>query len=177
MDREIMMIETLENNEPPLTIRKCVGCGYCCIKTPCDVARRLYPGVRSCPQLLWIEEDNRYKCGLMMISGPIGVEYKKELYAGAGCCSALNSWRQDVKKRDNLDMDMIWNPLDQIFQIFLRRLASEFISNDSIFLAVSGMEKELEEKGYSKKEIEHIKTMILYQFRQNQSNFNEKFMG
>jgi hypothetical protein len=171
------MIKVREDNGIPYPVRECVGCGYCCIKTPCDAARRLYPGARSCPQLLWIEQESRYKCGLMMIAGPVGQGYKSELYAGAGCCSGLNSWRKDVKKRDHLDMDMMWNPLDPIFQIFIRRLSANFVSSDTISLTIASMDKELKEKGYSDRETNHIKTMILHQFCQNRSKFTEEFIG
>lgn len=171
------MIEIREDDGVPYPTKECVGCGYCCIKTLCDAARRLYPGARSCPQLLWIEEDNRYKCGLMMIAGPVGQGYRAELYAGAGCCSGLNSWRQDVKKRDHLDMDLTWNPLDPLFQTFIKCFANNFVSSDVVVLTVGMMEKPLKEKGYSEREIAHIKTIILHQFRQNRMSFMEGFCG
>lgn len=171
------MIDVREDDGIPYPVKECVGCGYCCIKTPCDAARRLYPGVRSCPQLLWIEEDSRYKCGLMMIAGPVGQGYRAELYAGAGCCSGLNSWRQDVKKRDHLDMDMVWNPLDPIFQIFLKCFANCFVSSDVVTLTLGMMVKYLEEKGYSEREIKHIQTMIVHNFRENRMSFMEEFSG
>jgi hypothetical protein len=157
--------------------RECVGCGYCCAKTPCDASRRLYPGADHCPQLLWMEEDKRYKCSLMMIAGLVGEGYRKELYAGEGCCSGLNSWRKDVKQRDRLDRDNYWNPLDPIFQIFLKCFAANFISSDSIKLIIIQMAERLKLKGYSDKEIIHIQTTISQMFSQNQSSFMKGFMG
>jgi hypothetical protein len=160
-----------------IRVRLCVGCGYCCIKTPCDASRRLYRGADHCPQLLWIEEDKRYKCGLMIIAGLVGEGYRKELYAGEGCCSGLNSWRQDVKKRDRIDKNNHGNPLDPVFQIFLRCMGGNFISGDSMQLAIIQMQPHLEERGYSKIEINHIKTSIVQVFSQNQSSFMKGFVG
>jgi hypothetical protein len=170
-------IEVREDDGVPYPTRECVGCGYCCSETQCDASRRLYPGADHCPQLLWIEEDERYKCGLMLIAGPVGLGYKAELYVGAGCCSGLNSWRKDVKKRDRLDKDAYWNPLDQLFQIFLKCYANNFVGSDVMILTVGMMEKYLKETGYSEKEIKHIQTTILHQFRQNRMSFMEDFCG
>jgi len=146
------------------------------MKTLCGAARRLYPGARRCPQLTWIEQENRYKCGLMMIAGPVGQGYRKELYAGAGCSSSLNSWRQDVQKRDE-EIQAKSNPLDPIFQIFIRELGRGFITGDAVSLSVIAMEKPLEEQGYSKVEIKTIQGTILHFFRQQRSSFMDGFMG
>ena len=160
-----------------IRVRRCVGCGYCCAKTPCDASRRLYPGADHCPQLLWMEEDKRYKCSLMLIAGLVGEGYRKELYAGEGCCSGLNSWRKDVKKRDRLDKDNYWNPLDPIFQMFLKYLGESFFSGDAMQLIIYQMQVGLQEKGYSEKEITHIQKTIVQMFSQNQSSFMKGFVG
>jgi len=171
------MIDVREDDGVPYVARDCVGCGYCCIKTPCDASRRLYPGARRCPQLTWIENEHRYKCGLMMIAGPVGQGYRAELYAGAGCCSGLNSWRNDVKERDHLDMDFSWNPLDPVFQSFIKSLSQNFISSDSISLTILGMTTDLQNKGYSEREIDYIKANITHIFTQNSSKFSKEFIG
>lgn len=75
----------------------CVGCGYCCMKTPCWVAFRVYGySIKECPALLW--DTARYICVLIRDHPDIA----KELYAGEGCCSRLNSWRKDVVRRDTV---------------------------------------------------------------------------
>jgi hypothetical protein len=79
-------------------MKKCVGCGYCCIKAKCAGSQRLYPDAKICPQLHW--QGDRYFCGLMFLPGIEGATYRKELAAGEGCYSGLNSWRKDVCRRD-----------------------------------------------------------------------------
>ncbi len=63
-----------------MKIDQCNGCGYCCMSTPCDVSRRLYKSADICPQLQWNEDKARYFCGLMLLPGNIGFEYRKELH-------------------------------------------------------------------------------------------------
>jgi len=158
-----------------MKVKKCVGCGYCCMKTPCDVARRLYPGATVCPQLIWTDE--RYECGLMKISGPLGADYRNELHAGAGCCCGLNTWRNDVKKRVQGLNRTALNPLPEIMQIFLRSLSKEFISSDSIYLAICGMQADLAKRNYAEEDIEAITKNIAHAFTSNRTSFNEGFMG
>ena len=79
--------------------KKCVGCGYCCIKAKCVASERLYPNAKICPQLKWL--GDRYICGLMTLPGSTGEFYRRELAANEGCSSGLNSWRQDIRRRDN----------------------------------------------------------------------------
>lgn len=84
---------------------ECIGSGYCCKKAPCAfaVARR-YPiehwldGGKGCPDLR--EIDGRYWCGLYLdAAGPKKKLIKEELAIGAGCCSSMNSTRQEMLKR------------------------------------------------------------------------------
>ncbi|MEE4260375.1 MAG: hypothetical protein V2I62_11475 [Bacteroidales bacterium] len=126
--------------------KACVGCGYCCMKRLCDAALRLYGNIKECPQLLWDEEKNRYICGLMIISGKVGLGYREELGAGAGCCSSLNSWRNDVKKRTGIETSTFFNPLPSLMQKFIRCLASEFISADTIILTLERFESMLKKR-------------------------------
>lgn len=162
-------------NPEEITPRECVGCGYCCMKTPCDAARRLYPNVEHCPQLNWNGE--RYVCGLMEISGPLGEQYKKELYAGAGCCASLNSWRNDVKKREPELKRTNINPLPETMQMFIRALASEFISSDIIYLALEKFKKDMLKSNYSEEDIQSIIKACVHLFTENKSRFNSQFMG
>lgn len=164
---------------PPLTdssIGQCVGCGYCCMKTLCDAARRLYPGATLCPQLLWL--DNRYECGLMKIGGPVGEGYRKELAAGAGCCSSLNSWRMDVKPRMTFDARSNMHTLDAEFQVFLKCWASEFLSGDVIQLTLAKMQRALvEQKNYSDEEASLTIHDILHHIEGNRHSYMKEFMG
>ena len=73
-------------------MRKCVGCGYCCMKAPCIMGvtkYKLTPGDR-CPALCFV--DGKYRCK--------DYDFKKwESVFGIGCTSSLNTWRRDVKER------------------------------------------------------------------------------
>ena len=81
------------------SIKKCVGCGYCCINAACDLEKSLYGNQEQCPQLQWDKEKNRYMCNLVVI-GHKNIDW---LYIGAGCCSNLNTWRMNVKPRRVID--------------------------------------------------------------------------
>jgi len=156
-------------------VSECVGCGYCCMKTPCDAARRLYPHAKKCPQLEWVED--RYKCGLMMISGPLGADYRKELHAGAGCCSSLNSWRKDVRKRIPDLEHTNFNPLPEIMQVFIQHLGRQFISGDVIHLALAGLQADLVNRDYHPDEVNHIIKNIYHAFDNQRSSFTKEFIG
>ena len=159
-----------------MNTRLCVGCGYCCMKTPCDASRRLYSGATICPQLLWI--DNRYECGLMKIPGMIGEGYRKELYAGEGCCSGLNTWRKDVKPRMVFDARSGTPNIDPEFQVFLKCWASEFVSSDIIELILAKMKRSLiEEKSYGEKEASVTVHIIMHHIQSNRHSFMKDFMG
>jgi hypothetical protein len=155
---------------------ECVGCGYCCMKTPCDAARRLYPGVTECPQLEWIEDKGRYVCGLMMLPGLLGENYRKELHAGAGCCAGLNTWRKDVKKRISTT-SLSYTPIPRLMQTFIRCLGHQFISGDVIALTIAQMASELSTDGYSDDEIANITKAIKFLFIENRNSFTRNFMG
>jgi hypothetical protein len=156
----------------------CVGCGFCCLTAPCEASRRLYRGTGKCSFLLWVEDESRYKCELMMFAGPLGEAYRKELHAGAGCSSTLfNAWRTDVKKRDSIDINDRWKPLDSIFQVFIKSLSQNFVSRDVISLTLSMMEPELKRRKYTEREIKHINSEIVHMFTQNRRTFDEQFIG
>ena len=84
-----------------LNPRQCVGCGYCCKKAMCAVGQgvsvnhSLTVMDQECQFLVWHKEDDKYRCILAMDSP----KYAKMILAGAGCCSPLNTWRQDVRER------------------------------------------------------------------------------
>lgn len=159
-----------------LKVQPCVGCGYCCTKTLCGAAVRLYPGAKICPQLQWSDEDDRYFCGLMLIQGQLGEYYRKELYAGAGCCSGLNSWRRDVKKRSIADVSYD-NPLSMEFQIFLRCFASQFVGSDSIQLILAQFKHELIKRDYTEENANFFCSKIAHTISENRHSFMKDFMG
>lgn len=159
-----------------MEVKQCVGCGYCCMKTPCDASRRLYPGARECPQLIWSDKRERYICGLMSIKTSLGAEYRKELHAGAGCCCGLNSWRNDVKKRVSTEA-MYINPIPTIMQMFLRALSCQFMSGDAMTLTLAHMESDMLKSGYDKSEVDNIIQGIVHIFTNNRSSFTKEFMG
>ena len=78
----------------------CVGCGYCCISSPCFRAAQhgwhCNPkGI--CEKLFWHPEKKRYFCQ-EIIDNP---ELMEHLGVGVGCPSVLgNKWRESVKRRD-----------------------------------------------------------------------------
>lgn len=157
---------------------ECVGCGFCCIKAPCGAARRLYPGAEICPQLIWSDEKNRYFCGLMSLPGNLGLEYRKELYAGEGCCMNLNSWRKDVKKRTPDRQGTLYNPLSPVFQAFLKAYSSEaFINGDLTSIMLINFKHELKNLSYSDEDIKNIMTNVAHVLSENKNNFARSFMG
>ena len=156
----------------------CVGCGFCCIEAKCAVSERLYPSVEICPQLIWDKKDNRYYCDLMRIPGIIGESYRAELYAGAGCCSNLNSWRHDVKERNPYyKKRRLKSPIDKLFQLFLNQLGKEWISGDIIHFVFSGWEHEMEKDGMDKKEIKTIVETAKQYYLNNKPSYINSFMG
>jgi len=79
--------------EPP--VKPCVGCGYCCKKSPCFIAMSM--GIADhgrCLALYWNGE--MYRCRLIETN----TSKARELFADEGCCSPLNSWRRDVRERN-----------------------------------------------------------------------------
>lgn len=79
-------------------MKACVGCGHCCLTAQCVASVTIHGRMERCPSLEW--NGTRYVCALMRLPGDEGAKWRKELYAGAGCCSPLNTWRRDVRQRD-----------------------------------------------------------------------------
>jgi len=158
--------------------RKCVGCGYCCLKTPCDVARRLYgSGITECPQLEWSEKNNRYVCRLMGLGGILGQGYRQELYCGEGCCCGLNSWRKDVKKRSRDATSYGRIPIPPMFQAFLKAYGAEpFIGSDLTSLIMGSFQANLKMLEYSEEDIEYIMRNVVHYITSNKSSKFEGFM-
>lgn len=164
-----------------IMVRECRGCGWCCIQTPCDLARRLNPSIKSeCTFLKWDNDKNRYVCGAYTNAKfSLQTQIKAELFIGAGCCSGLNSWRKDIKPRRDKDIPekTVRIKLDPIFKAFLHSLKGGFISGDAIYLTVSGTINRLIEDGtYSKDEANEIRKEIVY-ILNDRPKFMEDFMG
>lgn len=52
-------------DKPPAG-QPCNGCGVCCALTTCPVARLRFLRSRGpCPALEWVDDDRRYRCGLL----------------------------------------------------------------------------------------------------------------
>jgi len=144
---------------------------------PCDVSIRLYKSADICPQLQWDENKARYFCGLMLLSGNIGFEYRKELYAGAGCCSNLNDWRKDIKERSRGALSYKYQAIPVMFQVFLKAYGSEpFLSLDSTELLLGKFQSELKNVDYSDEEAEHIMGNVRHYINSNKSSMFDGFM-
>ena len=76
----------------------CIGSGYCCWKAPCvEAAAQGVEGGGPCPFLRWTAQ--RHACGLLLDAEPQEAQrLKRSLAVGAGCGSALNSWRREPLK-------------------------------------------------------------------------------
>lgn len=81
----------------------CVGCGYCCTTSVCIVGvihLSLSPtdARLPCPALEF--RDGRHWCGLIdKFEGEDKKLITELLSIGAGCCSSLNTWRNEIKDR------------------------------------------------------------------------------
>ena len=78
---------------------ECVGCGYCCVKTICEMGRLHYNVIEGiCPALKWDDDAKRHWCQLVINDPP---KSENEFpYIGAGCSSSMmNDWRIEIKDR------------------------------------------------------------------------------
>ena len=160
-----------------MKVKPCVGCGFCCIKSKCAAGQRLYKSADICPALIWSDSESRYYCDLMTLPGNIGFQYREELYAGAGCCCNLNTWRKDVKPRATSNNEDGFISLDPLFQKFLNHLSKEFISSDVMYLALLGLKHELIKDGNDEEKIQKILELIIHKFKSSRSKFTETFIG
>lgn len=131
----------------------CVGCGYCCLKMPCVAAVRIYGPIERCPALYWNEKKKMYQCKLMEIK-ILGERYREELAAGAGCCSPLNSWRKDVKRRTEEEIKN--TGIDRLFKIFLACLSRELVSSDVLKLTIYNFGNEVQKCGFKKEDVNYL---------------------
>ena len=80
-----------EGIDPEQYFPVCLGCGYCCLQATCSLGVELFGVKYPCPALIW--DSTKYRCKL-------AEDFKDELYIGSGCCSPMNDWRKEVKKRN-----------------------------------------------------------------------------
>lgn len=161
-----------------LKVRDCVGCGYCCLKTPCELARRLYPTLKTeCPELIW--NGSRYICRAFdKAYGSLKENIRNNLAIGAGCCCGLNSWRKEVIPRRPKDNPEQFQKIeiDPLFKTFLRAMSREMMGGDLMVLILGGMKSILEKEGKSKEEINEISKEIIYILK-DRPQWIESFMG
>lgn len=171
------MSKSTDNKIDGVPVRACVGCGFCCVQAMCDAARRLYPAAtRACPELKWTGE--RHVCGLMTAPDPIGRRYRQELYAGAGCCSGLNSWRrQPLVDRTAAEQTPAHSQVPVMMQLFLSALGREFISGDAMLLTIFRFQAMLRAEGYSEDDVDALAKQCVHYFTQNRSTYSENFLG
>ena len=154
---------------------ECVGCGFCCLKAKCDAAMRIHPSATRCPELAW--NGKRYVCHLATLPGQLGFDYREELHIGAGCCCAMNTWRLDVKNRNEVQ-NTIQNPVPQELQLFARSLVEQMITGDVIFLTLSSFQQKLVETcGYTEDNAKEYCSSLYRLMKENRSSFDEGFMG
>ena len=76
-----------------MRVRACIGCGYCCRKAMCSVGVAYFGRrVDRCP---FLHRDDRgvYLCLLAVNGGDLA---HAALGIGTGCCSPMNSTRQEL---------------------------------------------------------------------------------
>lgn len=162
--------------------RPCVGCGFCCIKAPCELAVGIYGnGITECPALVWSKEKGRYLCDLVGKGNLVSALNEKRLYIGDGCCCGMNSWRNEVIPRREKDMEAAGLPmsLPPIFQLFLAGLGKEWtISGDKLFFVFSNFRALLiKNMGYSHEDATEIANLAIHYTTQSRSGKFDSFMG
>jgi hypothetical protein len=83
--------------------RECVGCSFCCQTAQCYAAPIIAQPGEVCPYLFWSETEGRYLCTLVMGDSERAKRFAYELSIGEGCCSNMNTWREEVKQRKKGD--------------------------------------------------------------------------
>lgn len=157
---------TASAKKEKLSVKACVGCGFCCRKTPCSVATRIWgKGLEKCPVLIW--DGKRYWCDLCRKPGQIGIEYRQELAAGEGCCCGLNTDRQNIPPPEN---EIQLYHLQPETAILIRCIAHQFCSPDVMYLALIEAERHY-------KLGPEFKKAALAILRDNTPSFMSDFMG
>lgn len=80
----------------------CVGCGHCCQTAQCGTGAAVFGPHKRCPGLVWVGEEQRYRCSLVLESETNEKLWwvREDLSIGAGCSSTLfNTKREETIKR------------------------------------------------------------------------------
>lgn len=142
--------------------KDCIGCGYCCTKAQCIISIHLYGKSQKCPSLKWNGE--RHICNLMIDDTLLSRQYRKELGIGLGCCSSLNSWRNEpLKDRTEgvfgEDGSLMISPL---MGCFLKVLVEELEMTSETKCKLSlRFNDALKKEGFSRHEIAEIEFELL----------------
>lgn len=89
--------------------KKCVGCGYCCIRAMCRFGLDKHGYHKVCPSLFW--DGKKYRCDL------VKENYKNIVEAmeiNIGCCSNLNTWRNNVKERNFEEIENLIKKVEEL---------------------------------------------------------------
>lgn len=153
--------------------KSCIGCGFCCRKTPCDVARRAgkVDNRGKCQLLRW--DGERYRCGIMVdeFYDYVRAKYIQDLSIGAGCCAGLNTDRERIPSPAECELvvpeerDIPWK---RIVQVFARSLMSGMASGDQVFIMASDIERELGRD---------VADVFVAACKDSQTSFMKGFMG
>jgi hypothetical protein len=92
------------------------------------------------------------------LPGDIGAAYRKELAAGAGCCSAFNTDRDNIPPPVPAELTPMGTELDRQVKVLLKHLGNGFISGDAIWLALNSASRELG-KDWKAAALSYIKEM------------------
>ena len=145
--------------------KPCVGCGFCCRKTPCGAALRVHGPVTKCPSLKY--REGRYFCALCELPGDLGKGYRDELSVGAGCCCSL--FNQDRENIPPPETDIISEKkLHPQCRALLRALGRGWFGGDALWLAINDAARDLGKQWMEE---------ALYALREERPKHIEEFMG
>jgi len=88
--RELRDLLKKSGEDPEKFFPTCRGCGFCCLQATCSLGVNLFGSTYPCPALSWNGKMHRCK---------LAGDFADRLYIGSGCCSPLNSWREDIIER------------------------------------------------------------------------------
>lgn len=145
-------------------IKPCVGCAHCCRTAMCAVGFRVFGSVAGhCPALTY--KDGRYWCDLCRPSSLVAGRYRKELFIGEGCCSPLNSDRQNIPPPGQ-DVDR--PKIGEDCRLLLRAMAHQWFTSDQLWLTLNEVAQTMGGKWMA----EACRIM-----REERSSISEQFMG
>ena len=167
-----MKNKSIEAIEGEGRFHACVGCGFCCRQAQCAAAVRVYgsQGKGTCPGLKWDSQNKRYWCALCQAPHRLGEAYRKELAIGTGCCSPLfNEDRKNIPPPQTSQLDEMTYTIPKEAQILITAFAQEWISSDTIWLALRRAEQMLGDERFFK--------ACMHLAMQQRASHIENFMG